>query len=97
SMRRRMQLVFQDPYSSLNPRWPVTRALMEPAVVDGTGSRDAWRRRADELLDLVGLDPRRHGRLRPPQLSGGQCQRVAIARALMLSPDLVVFDEAVSS
>jgi oligopeptide/dipeptide ABC transporter ATP-binding protein len=95
--RRHIQMVFQDPYSSLNPRWRVTELVEEPLFVYKVGTAESRRQRAAELLDLVGLDPARHGRQRPRQLSGGQCQRVAIARALALSPDLVVYDEAVSS
>jgi oligopeptide transport system ATP-binding protein len=95
--RRDMQMVYQDPFGSLDPRWRVTELVEEPLV--GYGVRPAARRaeRVRELLDLVGLDPEVFGRRRPHELSGGQCQRVAIARAIALNPALVVCDEAVAS
>lgn len=95
--RRHLQMVFQDPFGSLNPRWRVTDLVEEPLL--GYGVRSAARRQARvrELLDLVGLDPDTYGRRRPRELSGGQCQRVAIARALALNPALIICDEAVSS
>lgn len=96
-MRRDMQMVFQDPYSSLNPRWRVRNLVSEPLRIHRVGTKDEQTGRALELLDLVGLDPQRFGSRRIGELSGGQCQRVAIARALALSPDLLIFDEAVSS
>ncbi len=96
-LRRRMQLVFQDPFSSLNPRWTVEKSLLEPMQVHRVGNRASQEDRVEELLELVGLDPGRYRKVKPGQLSGGQCQRVAIARALVLSPDLILFDEAVSS
>jgi oligopeptide/dipeptide ABC transporter ATP-binding protein len=95
--RRHMQMVFQDPFGSLNPRWRVFDLVEEPLIgyrVRGPGQR---RTRVRELLDLVGLNPDTYGRRRPRELSGGQCQRVAIARAIALNPALVVCDEAVSS
>ncbi|WP_433273330.1 ABC transporter ATP-binding protein [Pseudonocardia xinjiangensis] len=95
--RRHMQMVFQDPYGSLNPRWRVAELVEEPLVgygVRGSAQREA---RVRDLLDLVGLDPSVYGRRRPHELSGGQCQRVAIARAIALHPALVICDEAVSS
>jgi ABC-type glutathione transport system ATPase component len=92
--RRSMQVVFQDPYSSLNPRKRIEQILSFPLKIHGVrGDRSA---RVRELLDLVGLDDS-HLRRFPHQLSGGQCQRVAIARALALEPSFVILDEAVSS
>ncbi|WP_308257861.1 ABC transporter ATP-binding protein [Pseudonocardia lacus] len=92
--RREMQMVYQDPYGSLNPRWRVSELVEEP--LRGYGVRDRGPRVA-ELLDMVGLDPSVYGRRRPHEMSGGQCQRVAIARAIALNPALVICDEAVSS
>jgi len=95
--RRHAQMVFQDPFGSLDPTWTVTRLVQEPLVAFRVGSAAERRRRAHELLELVGLDPVRYGNRRPRQLSGGQAQRVAIARALALDPSLIICDEAVSS
>ncbi|MEV4648627.1 oligopeptide/dipeptide ABC transporter ATP-binding protein [Saccharopolyspora sp. NPDC049357] len=95
--RREMQMVFQDPFGSLNPHWRVTELVEEPLRGYGMRAAGARRRRVGELLDLVGLDPATYGRRRPKELSGGQCQRVAIARAIALNPALVICDEAVSS
>jgi oligopeptide transport system ATP-binding protein len=92
--RREMQMVYQDPFGSLNPRWRVAEIVEEPLRGYRVGGRDE---RVAELLDLVGLDPSVYGRRRPHELSGGQCQRVAIARAIALRPALVICDEAVSS
>jgi oligopeptide transport system ATP-binding protein len=95
--RHQMQMVYQDPFGSLNPRWRVDQLVAEPIVARGGLSGEARRERVAELLDLVGLDVSVHGRRRPIELSGGQCQRVAIARAIALNPALVICDEAVSS
>jgi peptide/nickel transport system ATP-binding protein len=94
-VRRHMQPVFQDPYASLNPRWPVRAIVAEPLLAQDGISPEVWRR-VDETLDLVGLSSR-YGRRLPRELSGGQRQRVAIARALVLRPELVVADEPLSS
>jgi len=95
--RRHLQMVFQDPFGSLDPKWRVRDIVAEPLAAYGARDRAARRRRADEVLDLVGLDPGGYGRRRPRELSGGQAQRVAIARAVALSPSLLICDEAVSS
>ena len=95
--RRHLQMVFQDPFGSLDPKWRVSQLVEEPLIAYQAGDGAGRRRRVNELLDLVGLDPGVHGGRRPRELSGGQCQRVAIARALALSPALIICDEAVSS
>jgi oligopeptide/dipeptide ABC transporter ATP-binding protein len=92
--RRHMQFVFQDPFGSMDPKWQVRRIVEEPLVAYRAAGRRA---RAEEVLDLVGLDPVRYARRHPRELSGGQAQRVAIARAVALEPSLIVCDEAVSS
>jgi len=96
AVRRRMQMVFQDPYSSLNPRVKVGAAIGEPARVHGIASGDAVEDHVTHLLGLVGLSPSTAERY-PRQLSGGQRQRVAIARALSLNPEALVADEPVSA
>ncbi|WP_432561391.1 oligopeptide/dipeptide ABC transporter ATP-binding protein [Kineococcus sp. SYSU DK003] len=93
--RRRLQMVFQDPFGSLDPRMSVLALVEQPLAVHGTAAGER-RRRATELLADVGLGEQFLDR-RPGELSGGQCQRVAIARALVLQPELTVLDEPISA
>jgi peptide/nickel transport system ATP-binding protein len=95
--RSNLQMIFQDPIASLNPRWSVDRIVSDPLAVQGRGTREQRREKAAEVLGAVGLDPPRVLERRAHQLSGGQSQRVAIARALVLEPALVVCDEPVSA
>jgi oligopeptide transport system ATP-binding protein len=96
AIRRRVQMVFQDPYTSLNPRLSIGSAILEAGLVHGRTTKERGKSFVEELLSMVGLSVRLTDR-RPRDLSGGQRQRVAIARALAVGPDVLIGDEAVSS
>jgi peptide/nickel transport system ATP-binding protein len=95
--RTKIQMIFQDPISSLNPRRKVRDSVKDPLDIWERGTPDERVRTVDEILEHVGIDPERAAEARPHEFSGGQCQRISIARALVLDPTLIICDEPVSA
>jgi peptide/nickel transport system ATP-binding protein len=95
--RTRVQMIFQDPVSSLNPRRTVRDSVMEPLNIWKRGTKAERNKLVDDTLESVGIDPARAAESRPHQFSGGQCQRISVARALVLDPTLIICDEPVSA
>jgi peptide/nickel transport system ATP-binding protein len=95
--RTRMQMIFQDPISSLNPRRKVRDIVREPLDIWKRGSTAERNAKVDALLEEVGIDPQRAAESQPHQFSGGQCQRISIARSLVLDPTMIICDEPVSA
>jgi peptide/nickel transport system ATP-binding protein len=95
--RTRMQMIFQDPVSSLNPRRKVREIVREPLAIWKRGDKGSQMAKVDALLEEVGIDPQRAAESQAHQFSGGQCQRISIARSLVLDPSLIICDEPVSA
>jgi peptide/nickel transport system ATP-binding protein len=95
--RTRVQMIFQDPVSSLNPRRSVRDSVLEPLEIWDRGTKEERSKLVDEILESVGIDPARAAESKPHQFSGGQCQRISVARALVLDPTLIICDEPVSA
>jgi peptide/nickel transport system ATP-binding protein len=95
--RTKVQMIFQDPVSALNPRRTVRDSVLEPLAIWKRGNKEEREKLVDDILESVGIDPARAAESRPHEFSGGQCQRISVARALVLDPTLIICDEPVSA